>query len=139
MYRSAVASKLTTILPLVVDLANPSPALGWAHRERDSLLSRGPADLVMALALVHHLALGNNVPLRLIVELLAQLGRFAIVEFVGRDDPQVQRLLASRRYSFPEYHEATLTAALEAWLTTLERVPIVGSSRVLFLLERRAR
>jgi hypothetical protein len=93
----------------------------------------------MALALVHHLALGNNVPLRLIVELLAQLGRFAIVEFVGRDAPQVQRLLASRRYSFPEYHEATLTAALEAWLTTLERVPIVGSSRVLFLLERRAR
>ena len=139
MYRSAVASKLTSLLPLVVDLANPSPALGWAHRERDSLLSRGPADLVMALALVHHLAIGNNVPLRLIVELLAQLGRFVIVEFVDRDDPQVQRLLASRRHGFPDYDETKLMAALEAWFAVLERVPIVDSSRVLFLLERRAR
>ncbi|HZL95712.1 MAG TPA: hypothetical protein VFB99_18795, partial [Vicinamibacterales bacterium] len=79
------------------------------------------------------------VPLRLIVELLAQLGRFVIVEFVDRDDPQVQRLLASRRHGFPDYDETKLMAALEAWFAVLERVPIVDSSRVLFLLERRAR
>ncbi len=51
------------LLPLVLDLTNPSPALGWAHHERDSWLERGPVDLVMALALLHHLAISNNVPL----------------------------------------------------------------------------
>ena len=67
--------------------------------------------VMMVLALVHHLAIGNNVPLPLILEWLAQLGRFVIMEFVSRDDLQVQRLLASRRHSFPDYHETTLAAA----------------------------
>jgi hypothetical protein len=64
----------TSVTPLVVDLANPSPALGWAHRERMSLLERANADVVMALALVHHLAIGNNVPLPMVSELFARLG-----------------------------------------------------------------
>jgi hypothetical protein len=139
MYQQVASGQEPRLLPLVMDLTNPSPGLGWAHHERDSLLARGPADLVMALALVHHLAIGNNVPLPLIVELLADLGRFAVLEFVPRDDPQTQRLLASRRHDFPAYEEKQLSEALAARFVTLERTPIEGSCRTLYLLERRAR
>jgi hypothetical protein len=139
MYQLVAAGHEPRLLPLVMDLTNPSPALGWAHHERDSLLARAPADLVMALALVHHLAIGNNVPLPLIVELLANVGRFAVLEFVPREDPQTQRLLAARRHDFPEYEEKQLGEALAARFATLERAPIEGSCRTLYLLERRAR
>ena len=71
------------VLPLVVDLANPSGRMGWNHEERQSLLDRGPADLVMALRLVHHLSLTNQVPFEMVAEFLhrAEPARF-IVEFV---------------------------------------------------------
>jgi len=102
-YRAVRASGESGILPLVLDLTNPSPALGWAHRERSSLVERGPADVVMALALIHHLAISNNVPLEHIAEFFASLGRAAIVEFVPKSDSQVQRLLRSRADIFPRY------------------------------------
>jgi hypothetical protein len=125
------------LLPLVMDLTNPSPGLGWAHRERDSLVARGPADVVFALAVLHHLAIGNNVPLTLITQFLAEIGRFVVLEFVPRQDPQAQRLLASRRHDFPDYEEKQLREALASRFLTLERVPIEDSSRILYLLQRR--
>ena len=84
------------LLPLMLDLGNPSPALGWASEERASLEQRGPADVVLALALVHHLAIGNNVPLPNVAEFFARLGRHLVIEFVPKSDSQVQRMLSSR-------------------------------------------
>jgi ribosomal protein L11 methylase PrmA len=139
MQNAVAAGAEPRLLPLVTDITNPSPGLGWAHRERESLLTRGPADLVMALALIHHLAIGNNVPLALIVELLADVGRFAILEFVPRHDAQARRLLASRRHDFPDYEEGRLEDALAARFVTLQRVPIADSTRTLYLLQRRSR
>lgn len=126
------------ILPLWMDLTNPSPAQGWAHREWPSFEARGPADVAMALALIHHLAIGNNVPLGGIAAWLAGLGRHAILEWVPKEDPQVQRLLASRRDIFDAYTEDGLRAALAPHFVVLERVPIPGSGRVLLLLRRTA-
>jgi len=139
MHGSVAAGAEPGLLPLVMDLTNPSPGLGWAHRERESLLTRAPADLVMALALVHHLAIGNNVPLPLVVDFLADVGRFAILEFVPRHDPQARRLLASRRHDFPDYEEERLDEAFAARFVTLQRVPIADSMRTLYLLQRRSR
>jgi hypothetical protein len=85
-YRAVRGSGEQGILPLLLDLANPSPALGWAHRERRSLEERGPADALLALALVHHLAIGRNVLLDRIAEFLARLGRALVVEFVPKSD-----------------------------------------------------
>ena len=62
-YQDLRQRKETRLLPLVMDLTNPSPAIGWQNAERDALSARGPADMVFALALVHHLAISNNVPL----------------------------------------------------------------------------
>jgi hypothetical protein len=118
-----------------MDLANPSPGLGWALEERRSLIQRGPADLVMALALVHHLAIGNNVPLPGIVALFARLGRQAIVEFVPKDDPMTQHLLAARRDVFPDYALDGFRAAFGDHFTIRDEAPIADSERRLFLLE----
>ena len=126
-----------SLLPLVMDLTNPSPALGWANRERNSLGERGPCGLVMALALVHHLAISNNVPLPMIAEYFAGLGRSLIVEFVPKEDSQVQRLLTTREDIFSNYSEEGFQAALAPWFEIIRRQPIVNSRRCLFLAKVR--
>ncbi len=137
-YRRVRAKKEARLLPLVLDLTNPSPALGWANRERRSLAQRGPVDLVMALALVHHLAISNNVPLRLIAQTLAELGRHLLIEFVPKTDSQVRHLLASRPDIFPDYHLAGMKAALEPHFDLLAEEPVAGSDRTLLLARARA-
>lgn len=137
-YRQAREQHWRTFLPLVIDLRNPSPGLGWAERERASLLMRGPADAVLALALVHHLAISGNLPLRHIVEFLAAAGRNVLVEFVPKSDSRVQHLLRSREDIFLDYSEAGLVAALAPYFTTRWRQALPGSSRVLYALTRRS-
>jgi hypothetical protein len=136
-YREARGSGDSRILPLVIDLANPSPPTGWANEERAGLAARGPADLVMALALVHHLAIGNNVPLDLFAGFLAEVGRSAIVEFVPRQDPQVGELLATREDVFTDYTVAGFERAVEARFEIERRETLPGSARTLYLLRRR--
>jgi len=97
LYRELRDAGDERVLPLAMNLADPSPALGWRGHERKSLLERGRPDLVLALAFVHHLAIGANVPVREVVDWLAELGGALVVEFPGRDDPMVQKLLAPKR------------------------------------------
>ena len=137
-FRTASGEKLEGILPLVVDLTSPTPAVGWMNRERASFLDRcaGSTDLVLALALVHHLVIGNNVPLASVVELLARIGPDAVVEFVDKSDSQVQRLLASREDIFDGYTEAGFERALSGAFSIVRKQPIVGTRRVLYHLRR---
>jgi SAM-dependent methyltransferase len=125
------------ILPLVGDLANPSPSIGWALEERASFLDRANADALLALALVHHLAIGNNVPLPAVAELFARIAPHAIVEFVPKDDPMVRRLLAARRDIFDAYSIDGFRAAFGGPFEILREAPISDSPRTLFLLRRR--
>lgn len=136
-YQSAKRNRDAFLLPLVQDLANPSPSLGWAHAERESMLERGPADVAMALALVHHLAIGNNVPLGGLAEFLARAGKRLIVEFVPKEDSQVQRLLATREDVFDGYTQAGFEAAFERFFAIEQRLPIEGTVRTLYLMSRR--
>ena len=125
------------LLPLVVDLTNPSASIGWAHQERDSLLARGPVDLVMALALIHHLAISNNVPLEKVAEFLASAGHWAIVEFVPKSDSQVKRLLATRKDIFDSYTEEGFEKAFSILFKMEKKVSIPDSDRILYLFSRR--
>ncbi len=126
------------VLPLWVDLVNPSPSLGWAGRERDSFLGRGPADLVLALALVHHLAISNNVPLPSLAEFLGRLCSWLIVEFVPKDDPQTRLLLASRKDIFTAYDQEHFEAAFGAAFEIREASSIPDSRRRMYLMRKRA-
>ncbi len=122
------------VLPLVMDLVNPSPRLGWAGAERESLADRGPADLAMALALIHHLVIANNVPLVDAARYFARLGRKLIIEFVPKSDSQVRRLLASRVDIFPDYTQEGFEQAFRGCFGIERREPIRGSERRLYLM-----
>jgi hypothetical protein len=135
-YRQVRKNKETNLLPLVMDLTNPSPAIGWHNRERDSFEGRGPADAVMALALVHHLAISNNVPLPDLAEYFAGLGRWLIVEFIPKEDSQVERLLMTREDIFPHYQQQGFEAAFRQHFTIHDCAPIPGSKRLLYRMER---
>jgi len=136
-FRAAAAAREERLLPLRVDLRNPSPALGWAHEERSALAARGPADLVLALALVHHLAIGNNVPLERVADYLARLGRALVVELVPREDPQVQRMLATREDVFADYDRPHFEAAFARRFEIVEARGVEGTTRVLYRMVRR--
>jgi ribosomal protein L11 methylase PrmA len=126
------------LLPLVLDLANPSPALGWAHQERSALAQRGPVDVVMALALVHHLAIGNNLPFEMLAEWFRRIGRHLILEFVPKGDPQAARLLRSREDVFTAYHAEGFEKAFAAHFRIVERRPVGESGRILYLFSTAA-
>jgi len=136
-YRDIRSKKEKNLLPLVLDLTNPSPALGWAHEERASFISRGPADAVLALALIHHLAISNNLPFDMIAAFFASVCRSLIIEFVPKSDSQVQKLLATREDIFPNYTPAGFEAAFGHRFHIRKTEKIGGSERLLFLMEVR--
>jgi hypothetical protein len=125
------------VLSIIGDLLSPSPALGWGLAERPSLIERANADVILALALVHHLAIGGNVPLGHIGELFARLAPNVIVEFVPKEDPQVARMLSTRRDVFADYDADRFRAAVSSRFEVAEETTVPGSVRSLFLLRRR--
>jgi hypothetical protein len=136
-YRKMVANDEDDLLPLVFDLTNPSPGIGWANAERDALDRRGVADVGMALALIHHLVIGNNVPFALLASYFSSLCRSLIIEFVPKDDPKVQGLLASREDVFGDFNEKSFEEAFEEHFAIGRRTEISGTGRSIYLMTRR--
>lgn len=124
------------ILPLVLDITNPTPSLGWHHQERNSLLKRGPAEMVFALGLVHHLVITNNIPLHLIAYFLKDIGKYLVVEFIQKDDSQVQRLMFNKQDNNHQYCEDSFEYAFANYFTIVDKSHIEQSKRVLYLMEK---
>lgn len=133
LYLDVQRTRVESVLPLLLDLSAPSAAVGWANEERMSLAQRGPADLMLALALIHHLAVGHNVPLPSIAEYFARLAKRLIVEFVPKSDPMVQRMLRARTDIFDAYDERAFEHAFSRVFRLEERVPL-PSGRALYLM-----
>lgn len=129
--------RIRNVLPLCLDLTNPSPGIGWAHTERRSHIGRGPVDLAMALALIHHLRISNNVPLTNIAEYFHRICRHLLVEFVPKNDPQVQRLLRSREDIFCDYTQEGFEHSFQNHFGVLESLPLEKDGRILYLMEAR--
>lgn len=121
------------ILPLVLDLSNPTPSIGWAHAERSSFSDRCRGGFMLALALIHHLAIGNNTPLDKIAAFFAEISDTLLIEFVPKSDSQVQRLLATREDVFPDYTQQGFEEAFGRYFKLTESKPVSGSDRVLYL------
>ena len=134
-YQECKRQGRTNILPLLLDLTNPSSGTGWANTERLSLLDRGPAQVILCLGLVHHLALSNNVPLSTIARFLSTIGTFFVIEFIPKSDRQVQRLLATREDVFTDYYMEAFERDFSEYFTIHEKVGIADSSRALYLME----
>jgi ribosomal protein L11 methylase PrmA len=137
-YRQIRKNKETDLLPLCLDLTNPSPSIGWANEERLSLIERGPADTALALALIHHLAISNNLPFSHIAEFLGQVCRFLVIEFVPKTDSQVIRLLRNREDIFYHYTQENFEASFGGHFSILKREKIADSQRSLYLMEKRS-
>ncbi|MBP5181570.1 MAG: class I SAM-dependent methyltransferase [Lentisphaeria bacterium] len=134
LYETAKAEK-RNILPVLQDLNDPSPGIGMFNQERSSFFSRVRGDLVMGLALIHHLHISGNWPVESIVKLFADMtGQAAVVEFVPREDPQVKKLLRSREDIFEDWTLENVTAAFRKRFRTCREIPIPDSPRVLLEL-----
>lgn len=128
-----------TILPLVLDLANPSPGQGWAGTERASFQARCTADCITALALIHHLVMSAGIPFRLIAEYFAQLlneNGLLLLEFVPKEDSQVQRLLAAREDIFTDYTKEQCIQSFSRHFQAVEEYAIKDSLRSLHVFKK---
>jgi hypothetical protein len=136
-YCHAVGAGEQNMLPLLLDLTNPSGGSGWANEERDALADRGPADVALVLALVHHLAIAHNVPLDRIADYLSRLARSIVIEFVPKSDSQVQRLLASRVDVFDGYTREGFERAFGTRFEIEEAIAVRDAVRVIYVMQRR--
>jgi len=127
-----ISDQHTNVLPLTVDLMNPSPRQGWAQGERRGLSERGPAQFALCLALVHHLAISGNVPLGRIVEWLSTIAQAGVVEFVPKSDPMVQTLLRTREDVYSGYTQAAFEEALRERFQIADMAGLPKSERVLY-------
>lgn len=134
-YLRAKQNKETNILPLNIDLTNPSSAIGWANIERKSFIQRGPADVVMVLALIHHLAISNNLPFSHIADFCSKIGNNLIIEFVPKSDSQVKKLLKTRKDIFGKYTQKNFELDFSKFFKLLEKKKIPGSERTLYLFK----
>jgi hypothetical protein len=134
-YLDCMARGETNILPLLIDLTNPSPGIGWENRERMSFEERGPADAVLALAFVHHLAISNNVPFSMVAQFFSDICRWLIIEFVPKSDSQVQRLLATREDVFPDYTREKFEHEFSRCFVIGDSIDIRESQRTLYLMQ----
>ena len=138
LYRRLREERREDVLPLVMSVTDPSPDLGWRGRERASLERRGTPELVLCLALVHHVCIAGNVPVRELLDWLRSLGARLVIEFPERADPMVQRLLGGKRAgSNPDYERDVFERALEERFT-VDRSAAVSDTRTLYEARPRA-
>jgi len=135
-YLASLKNNEQDILPLILDLTNPSSNIGWSNDERISFLQRGPADLVFALALVHHLAISNNVPLYKIAEFFSAISKFLIIEFIPKSDSQVKRLLTTREDIFKNYDEQNFEKEFSKFFKITSSQKLVESERTIYIMEK---
>ena len=136
-YQEVINKKENCILPLLLDVTNPSPGIGWENQERSSLLERGPADTVFALALIHHLSINNNLPFEKVARFLSLLCRNLVIEFIPKSDPQVQRMLFNRKDIFNNYSKNNFELEFSRYFNLIEVRNIDNSQRDLYLMKKK--
>lgn len=124
------------ILPLFFDMATPTPAVGWENLERQSVFERGPADCVLALAVIHHLNITFKAPFEYQAQAFAKLGEHLIVEFVDRTDSQVQLLVTNRDDILENFTKENFEKAFKQYFSIVSETKIKGSLRTLYLMKR---
>jgi hypothetical protein len=125
------------ILPLVVDISSPTPATGFQNLERSSFLQRVNCELILALALVHHLVIGKNIPLEMLAAFFSSHTKWLLIEFVPKQDPKVAAMLATREDVFPDYHQQHFESTLALYFDLVNKEPVGSTSRIIYLYKKR--
>jgi len=134
LYQHCRKEQTANILPLQMDLVNPSAALGWELQERLSIFERGGCDLMLALALIHHLCIAANIPMDYVARFFSRISNRLIVEFVPKEDPQVQVLLSSRKDIFTNYNIEAFESTFKQYFRVIRAEQLPGSHRVLYYM-----
>lgn len=137
LYKKIRTEKQKYILPIILDLSNPSPSIGINNKERLSFIQRTHVDLVLALALVHHLSIGENIPFSMIAEMFASLANHLLVEFIPKEDPKIQIMLLQKKDTYKNYNEKEFIKEFSRFFSITAKQEIAGSGRILFLMKRR--
>jgi len=142
-YRQIKERKERNIYPFIADITNPSPGIGFSNKERLSLFKRIQnlsVDCVLALALIHHIAISNNCSFDMIAKLFAKIANYLIIEFVDRDDSWAKKLLNNKRKSkhlFNYYNKNNFEKTFNRYFSVIEKTDIKGTNRSVYLMERR--
>jgi hypothetical protein len=138
LYRDLKAESNEQILPLVMNLTDPSPGLGWRGLERKAWTERGKPELILALALLHHVSITGNVPVRQFVDWLADLGAQVVIEFMTREDPMVKKLLAAKRVEHEDYDRGFFERCIGEAFEIERTQELPSGTRILYSLKPRA-
>ena len=138
LYERIRSTGMKHIIPLIMDLANPSPASGLSNRERSAFLDRvKDRDLGLCLALLHHLCIGRNIPFDRIAMMLHKICKQIVIEFVPKTDPMITIMLQGKPDIYDWYNEKNFTESFQPCFQVVKKQMIPGTERVLFLMERR--
>jgi hypothetical protein len=137
LYQEVKKDKIENILPLILDIANPSPAIGFNNQERAAFHDRVQTDLVAALALVHHLVIGKNISLPVLAEYFNKIAPELIIEFVPKEDEKVQHMLKTRPDTFIDYDQEHFEKYFYNYFEVLEKRPVAGTTRTLYRMKRK--
>ena len=136
LYKKVKEGKEANILPLIIDLANPSPPIGLNNNERASFIERTRVDLGVALALVHHLAIGKNIPFEKIAELFNKIANYLVIEFVPKSDEKIKDMLKQKKDIYPDYTEEKFIKGFDKHFSIVDKISIPGTERILFLMKK---
>ncbi len=137
LYLQIKTGAVKNIQPLILDLSTPTPAIGVNNEEHSSFLQRCQVHLCLALALVHHLAIGKNIPFEKIATFFAGIGHFLVIEFIPKDDEKIQLMLAGKKDIYTSYTEQVFLQAFETFFQIVNKQEIGSSGRILYLLKKK--
>jgi hypothetical protein len=137
LYNECKQNNISQLLPLCVDIANPTPSIGWDNQERAAFYPRCCADLCLALAFIHHLVISKNLGFNQLATTFYKMAPWLIIEFVPKTDPKISLLLQNREDIFEHYDEPTFTNAFQLKFTIEKKQILIHSGRILFLMKRK--
>lgn len=138
LYKKIRDAGIVNIIPLCIDITNPTPAAGFANQERSSFTERTSPNAIMALALVHHLAIGKNMPLPMLAGYFNELAPQLIIEFVSREDEKTKILLQNKKDIYTGYTKKMFESSFEQYFTICTTHAFGNSERYLYLMKRKS-
>jgi len=132
LYQNLKKEQKRNILPLVMNIADASPGLGWKGEERKPITQRGTPDLILALALIHHIVISANIPLYEFIGWLASFGSDLVIEFVTKDDPMTKILLKNKEDQYTDYELGYFEKCLKEKFAIVRREQLASGTRLLY-------
>lgn len=137
LYLDCKNERRKLILPLFIDITNPSPDIGWDSSERLSIISRGPTSLVSLLALIHHLSIGQNIPFENLSSFFQKICQWLIIEFIPKEDSQIKKMLTNRKDIFSQYSQSHFEKIFSEQFILYKKTKIKESLRVVYLYKNK--